>query len=110
MDNNGLYIDDNIVCDLSQRISKENQIATKYVQLLLLNHELFISKLVGTVKLEECLSENKWFSKGTKIFSITCLNIIYEVVMEKNAAIKKIYVKNGDMIMFGTPLLMVAKK
>lgn len=98
---------ENISNEIESRGNKDSIISTRYVDLLLPNHKLFLSKLVGHIYLSQGIIEGKEYDSGTNVFFIRILNVDYTVFLEETCLIKKIYVIGEEIVMYNSPLLLV---
>lgn len=102
-----MFLEENVVSDIMQRICIDNSIATMYKKMYLFNTYLFVSKLVGEVIFFENILEGCKIYSGSKICVIKFLGCMYEIVAEEDCIVKKLYVGSGQIIMYGSPLLLV---
>lgn len=104
------YIIDNLTEPVKELNSKENGVTIIYMRTVLKEYKIFISRLVGVVTIKCRVDKFKQIDVGEILFNIKFLNINYEVQMEDKGMIEKIYVKSGDIIMFGSPLVLIKCK
>lgn len=101
------FFSKNIKNNIEKRVNKENKLAIIYTELVLNNHRLMLSNLVGRAILNDNIRLDCIIEKGELLFTISYLSVNYNVVMEERGRIKKVYFENFQVVMFKTPLVLI---
>lgn len=84
----------------------DNSISILYEKIHLDNFRVYISRIVGIMHIKVPYLE-EFYKRGEELLYIERLNIHNSVIMEENGMIEDILVSDGQIIMYGTPLLIV---
>lgn len=103
--NNFKFIRRNVTDSIDSKF-KENSVAVIYAKIRTQNYYVYMSKIVGIVHLEVPMFVKR-YSCGTILLSIESLKIHNEILMEDSGIIEDIFVSEGQVVMYKTPLLLV---
>lgn len=62
---------------------------------------------MGRIAINDAVKINSIQEKGNLLFTIECLSVCYDIVMEERGVIKKIYVEDSRVVMYKTPIILL---
>ncbi|SBO17142.1 hypothetical protein [Carnobacterium divergens] len=99
----------NILKKSLKKRCKENEITTDFFETRLEYHYLLKSRIVAEVVFVKNVSENHCVFKGEVLCTLKYLSCTYNVVMEEDGYIKKIYIVENQVIDYSYPLFLFKK-
>jgi biotin carboxyl carrier protein len=85
----------------------ENQVATNLYETRISSGNLLVSSIVGVVQSVCDFEEGMEVNRGDFLVAINFLGIIYNISMEDNGILKKLYIESGQILGFETPIAFI---